>query len=101
MKKYQVSILTSFLGICGIVFQNYRLAGMFTKARGKNRALFGLTELAQLDVKLYIGIVLIISLVFGILAIRNGENLRLSMLSIVLSLTGMVLLFIRLWTIFV
>jgi hypothetical protein len=101
MKKYQVSLLASFLCICGIVFQNYRLAEMYTKSRGKNRALFGLTELAQLDVKLYIGVVLSFSLVFGILAIRNGENPRLSTLSIVLSVTGMVLLFVRLWTIFV
>ena len=97
MKKYQISILFSLVCICGIVFQNYRLAEMFNKSRGKNRALFGITELIQLDVKLYLGIVLVVSLVFGILAIRKAENKQLSILSIILSVIGIILLFIRLW----
>ena len=97
MKKYQISILISLVCICGIVFQNYRLAEMFNQSTGKNRALFGLTEIRQLDVKLYLGIVLIVALVFGILAIRKAENRQFSILSIVLSVIGIVLLFINLW----
>ena len=101
MKKYQISILISLVCICGIVFQNYRLAEMFNKSRGKNRALFGITELVELDVKLYLGIVLIVALIIGILAIRKAENRQFSILSIVLSVIGIILLFIRMWTMMV
>lgn len=101
MKKYQISILISLVCICGIVFQNYRLAEMFKRSRGKNRALFGLTEFVQLDVKLYLGIVLIVALVFGILAIRETENRQFSILSILLSVIGIILLFVRFWTMLV
>ena len=97
MKKYQVSILISLFCICGIVFQNYRLAVMFNKSKGKNRALFGITELAQLDVKLYLGIFLVVALAFGIFAIRKTENRQFSILSIILSIIGIILLFVRLW----
>lgn len=101
MKKHEISILISLMCICGIVFQNYRLADMFNKSRGKNRALFGITELAQLEVKLYIGIVLIVGLVFGILAIRKAENIQLSILSIILSVSGIILLYTRLWPVMI
>lgn len=97
MKKHQISILISVVCICGIVVQNYRLAIMFNNSSGKNRALFGLTELAYLDVKLYLGLALIVALVFGILAIRKAENGRLSILSIVLSIIGILSLPISCW----
>lgn len=98
MKKYQISIILSLICICGIVFQNYRLAEMYNKSTGKNRALFGMTEILQLEVKLYLGIALIIGLTFGVLAIRKLENKSLSILSIILNVIGIIFLFVRFWT---
>ncbi|CAM4114121.1 MULTISPECIES: hypothetical protein [Flavobacterium] len=98
MKKYQISILISVVSICGIVVLNYRLATLFNNSSGKNKALFGLTELAYLDVKLYIGLVVTIALGFGILAIRKAENRQYSILSIILSIIGILSLFVRWWT---
>ena len=76
MKKYQISILISAVCICGIVVHNYRLATLFNNSSGKNRALFGLTELAYLDVKLYLGLVLVVALVFGIYAIAITKKMN-------------------------
>lgn len=101
MKKYQISILIGLICICGIILQNYRLAEMFNKSSGKNRALFGIIELTQLHIKIYLGIVLIVALTFGIFAIRKTENRQFSIFSIALSLIGIILLFIRIWMIMV
>ncbi len=98
MRKYQISIIISIITISGIIFQNYRLVEMYNKSRGKNRAFFGFTEIAQLDVKFCLGLLCIISLVFGILAILKKENLKLSIISVGISLISIVLLLIRLWT---
>ena len=101
MRKYLISIFISVSCFVGIIFQNYRLAEMYNKSRGKNRALFGITELIQLDIKLYIGIGLLASLLLGIIAIRKKENRMLSILSIMLSFIFIILLFIRLWKYFI
>lgn len=101
MKKHQISIVISIVSICGIVVHNYRLATLFNNSSGKNRALFGLTELAYLDVKVYLGLVLIVALVFGILAIRKAENSKFSMLSIILSMLGILSLLVRWWQIMI
>ncbi len=97
MKKYQVSIFFSLVSITGIVYQNYRLAEMFNTSTGKTRALFGITEVSQLDVKVYLGLVSIISLIFAVLALWKKENRKLAWLSIGLSGVAIILLFIRFW----
>ncbi len=97
MKKYHISIFLSLISICGIIIQNYRLAEIYLKAGGKTRALFGLTELIQLDVKMYLGLISIISLLFGILAIRKKENNLYSVFSICLSGVSITLIFVRFW----
>ena len=101
MKKHQISIVISIVCIFGIVVYNYKLATLFDNSRGKDRALFGLTELANLDVKLYLGIVLIVALVFAILAIRKAENSKLSMLSIILSMLTISSLLVDWWQIMI
>jgi len=98
MKKYQISILISLSCFLGIIYQNYRLAEMFKHSKGKTRALFGIIEFAQLDVKLYLGLALIVSLLLGILAFRKKEHRIFSILSIILSIITIILLFIRFWT---
>ncbi|MBF6642399.1 hypothetical protein IVB69_12985 [Flavobacterium sp. J49] len=98
MKKYHISIFISLVSIIGIIYQNYRIAQIFNESRGKNRALFGITELTRLDVKLYLGLALIVSFIFGILSIRKREDFYFSILSVVLSFIGINLLFIKVWT---
>jgi hypothetical protein len=97
LKKNQISIFLSLISIFGIIIQNYRLAEMYLKVGGKTRALFGLREIIQLDVKLHLGIISIISLLFGILAFRREENKSFSVFSICLSGVSFTLLFIRFW----
>jgi len=101
MKRYLISIFISIACIASIIFENYRLAEMYNKSTGKTRALFGITEFLRLDIKLYIGVGLLMSFILGILAIRRNENRKLSILSIVLSVISIILLFIRLWAYFI
>ncbi len=101
MKRYVISIFLSLISILGIIFQNYRLAVMYNESGGKNRALFGITEIAQYDIKLYLGIFLFVALLIGIIAIRRKENKIFSLLSIIVSLIGIILLFFRIWTIMI
>ena len=98
MKKYKISIFISLVSICGMIIQNYRLAEMYFKADGKTRALFSLIELAQLDVKIYLWLISIVSLSFGILAIRKKEDKLFSTFSVCLSGISNILLFIKFWT---
>jgi hypothetical protein len=101
MRKYSISIGISIAGILGIVYENFRLAEMYTQSRGKNRALFGLIELAQYDVKLYLGMALMLNLIFAFQAFHKKENYTLSMLALILSGIGLILLFVRFWTLLV
>ncbi|PZP49803.1 MAG: hypothetical protein DI598_07025 [Pseudopedobacter saltans] len=70
MRKCQISILISLICFLGIIFQNYRLAIMYKNASGKNKALLGITELMQLNVKFLIACALLVGFVFGILNMK-------------------------------
>ena len=97
MKKYQISIFLSIISICGIIFHNYKLAKIYLKVDGKTKALFGITELVHLDMKVYIGLVSLTSLTFGIIGLLKKENKLRSTLSICLSGISIILIFIRFW----
>ena len=89
--------MLSIISICGIIFHNYKLAKIYLKVGGKTRALFGITELVHLEMKIYMGLVSLISLTVGIIAFQKQENKLLSTLSIYLSGISIILIFIRLW----
>lgn len=98
MKKYAfISLVLSLISISGNIFQNYRLAELYNKSTGKTRALFGLIELTQLYIKIYLGIVSIVALIFAIIAFRKNENRILTLLSIILSVISFTLLYVRLF----
>lgn len=71
---------------------------MFNKAQGKDKALFGLKELTQLDIKVYLGIILIVSLILSIMASIKKENTMYSRFAVILNIFTFILLFMRLWT---
>lgn len=99
MKKYSVaSIILSLICIGATVFQNFRLLRMYRQARGKDKALFGITEISELDVKLYIGIGIVFGLILALVAIRKKENRTLSYTAVLFALLSSLLLFVRLWT---
>ncbi len=97
LKFALISICFSILIIIGIIYHNSQLAALYNLSHGKERALFGLTELAQLDKKLYLGYCAIFTLILEIVAWRKKEPKKLYLLAIGLSILSLSLLFIRLW----
>jgi len=73
--KYSLfSFLASFICIIGLLIHNYNLAKIYFSGSGKNRALFGLTELNRLYVKMYFIPFALLAILFVILAWRKKEN---------------------------
>lgn len=98
MKKFSVvAIILGVLSIISIVYQNYRLAAMYGAAYGKTRALFGIRELIELDIKIFIGLFAIIGLAIGFIAIRKKENKFHSICAITINIIAICLLFVRIW----
>lgn len=98
MKKISFfAIILGVLSIIGIVYQNYRLASMYRVAYGKTKALFGIRELSELDIKVYIGLIAVLGLVLGFIAIRKKENKFYSICAITINITAISLLFLRIW----
>jgi hypothetical protein len=99
MTKYsKYSSILSLISVLGIIYQNFRLREMFLKTHGKDRALFGITEIAQLDIKLYFGLISLISLILIIIAIRKKEVKKTLLAAIILNTISIVIIFVRLWT---
>jgi hypothetical protein len=98
IKLSLISIAFSFISVALTLYQNYRLACMYELAQGKTKALFGITEIREMDKKVYIGIISIAALIIGYIALRKQENKKLAMTAIFLGVLSIALLFIRLWT---
>ena len=95
------SLIASCLGlvtILGVVYQNNRLANMYLESKGKTRALFGFTELNQLDIKVYLGLTILIGIVFWVIAWRKREHKTGLIISSIFLCAATSSLFMRLWT---
>jgi hypothetical protein len=86
------------LAIAWIFQQNNKLANMFLESRGKTRALFGIMELNQLDVKIYIGLIVFLGLILWFFGLRKRECKVRLIIAALLICSASLLLFIRLWT---
>lgn len=82
---------------CAVTIQDYRLSRMYIRASGKTRALFGITELVQSYVKVYIGIVLLVSLLLLITGLSQKENKRYLLLAFITVFITAALLLMRMW----
>lgn len=91
------SIILGIISIFGIIYQNYKLAHIYNNSDGKTKALFGIIELAQIDLKIYLGIISILGIILGVFAIRRNENKIYFTTAILLNVIGFILLFIRFW----
>ncbi|WP_341903433.1 hypothetical protein [Fluviicola taffensis] len=97
LKFSLISIFVNILIIIGIIYHNYQLASLYQETQGKERALFAIIELAQLDKKLYLGYCIVFTLILGIVAWRKKEPKKHYLFAIGLSILSISLLFIRLW----
>jgi hypothetical protein len=95
------SILLSILSISLSVFINIQIAREYVRVDGKTRALFGLVEVLQFGYQYYLCIAGVIALVVAILAIKGGGQRKKILFAILLSLFAIVVVFVRLWKLFV
>jgi len=93
------SIIFGTLSIIGNAILNYKLYSLYIKASGKTQALFGIIELSHLHYKIYIFIAGLIALIFSLIALKRKET-RSSLL-ILLSTISLLLVFIRIWHLFI
>lgn len=96
--KYSIfSFIASLICIIGLLIHNYNLAKIYLSASGKNRALFGLTELNRLYVKLYFIPFALIAIIFLFFARKERENLTLLICSFTFLMIAVFCFFYRFW----
>jgi hypothetical protein len=98
---FNTSIILSIISISLSVIINIQIARGYLKTDGKGRALFGIVEALTYGYQYYVCILGVISLIFAILS-RKRNNQRFSIApAILLSLFAVIVVFVRLWRLFV
>src|SRR5687768_17338629 len=102
MKKnyLEISILLSILSITITLFINNQIANAYLKSVGKTRALFGLTEL-RFGYQYFVVIFGIIALIFAILGTKGTSQRSKKLIAVLLSLLAIIIVFVRIWWLFV
>ena len=93
----KISITLSIASILTTIFINFQIAEAYLNSRGKNKALFGLSELLRFGYQYYVVIIGITSLVFAILRNKKEKN----RISILLSLLAILIVFSKIWMLFI
>jgi hypothetical protein len=100
-KYLKTSITLSIISISLSVFINIQIAREYLKSDGKTRALFGIKEILQFGYQYYVCIFGVISLIMAILSGRGDNRQSNRLLAILLSLFSVMVVFVRLWRLFV
>ena len=98
---FLLSILLSFISIGITFFINIQIAKVYLRADGKTRALFGLTELLQFGYQYYISALGLVSFVLAIMCFKNKIHKGKTAFTIILGISAIVLVFIRIWRLFI
>jgi hypothetical protein len=96
-KSFVTSLALSCLSLSLTIWINLSIASRYEQAVGKTRAVFGLTELTY-GFQYWTSILGLAALIVGF-RVRGNAILRLA--SILLSLVSIVLVFARIWRLFV
>ena len=97
----RVSISLSLISILLSLLINISIANEYLRVDGKTRALFGIKELYQFGYQYYVVILGIVSLTIAILCIRGNSQRGKVLTAILLSLFALVVVFARIWRLFV
>ena len=101
IKYLGISILLSVISIAISIFINTQIAKVYLRSSGKNKALFGLTELTRFGYQYYIALLGIVSLIFAILSIKKNAQGIKKITAVLLSLLAMGIVFARIWRLFI
>lgn len=100
MKKNKFSVLSIILSIAcviAVIIVNLKIANQYLLSDGKTKALFGLIELTTFFYQYYFVALGIISLIFGLIAIKKKELKLLYQTALFLSILSIISVFIKLW----
>jgi hypothetical protein len=97
-KTSKASMAISIISIIITIAINICIAKEYLRVDGKTKALFGIKELFQFGFQYYVVVFGITALILGVIA-KDKRKLKLLVISI--SLFAILLVFIRLWKIFV
>ncbi len=90
-----LSILLSVISIALTVIINFQIAKAYLKASGKTQALFGLIEMLQFGYQYYVAGIALLSALLAI--INKGPGTSKKYMAIILSLGGLLIVFLRIW----
>ena len=97
-KFINISIIISILSIIITTAINIQIANEYLRVDGKTKALFGIKEVFQFSYQYYVSILGVAALIFAIIA-----NVKFSSKSITIlfAVSSIVLVFVRIWRIFI
>lgn len=101
IKLAVVSIILSVAGIISTLFINYNIAQTYAASDGKTKALFGIVEQTRFGYQFYLGFFGILAIYTGISAIKSKEPKPSVVLAFALAIISIVLVFVRIWRIFI
>ena len=97
-KFINISIIISILSIIITTAINIQIANEYLRVDGKTKALFGVKEVFQFSYQYYVSILGVAALIFAIIA-----NVKFSSksINILFAVGSIVLVFVRIWRIFI
>ncbi|HNP24739.1 MAG TPA: hypothetical protein PKM63_22065 [Panacibacter sp.] len=97
-KTSKVSIAISIISILITIAINIQIAKEYLRVDGKTRALFGIKELLQFGFQYYVAILGITALIIGVIAKDKSKS---TPFAISLSVFAIILVFMRIWELFI
>lgn len=96
--KFSVlSIILSIACVIAVIIVNLKIANQYLLSDGKTKAMFGLIEITAFLYQYYFVALGIISLIFGLIAIKKKELKLLYQTALFLSILSIISVFIKLW----
>jgi hypothetical protein len=104
LKKKNLSIYSIALSLLSIVisiFINIRIAQEYLRVDGKTRGLFSLNEMLTFGYQYYVALLGVTSLILSLLSLRSNARSKQKYAAIMLSIFALIVVFIRIWKLFI
>jgi hypothetical protein len=104
MKNIRYSLISVILNvITGLIILgiNYKEALTYLSSDGKTRSLFGITDILVFSYKYYLLIASIISILLFIISLKQKENRKFSVTSLLLSILSVFMICLPIWKVMI
>lgn len=97
-KLLDVSLVLSVISLTLTLIVNIRIAKEYLRVDGKTQALFGIKEVLQFGYQYYVAVPALLSVVLAMIGRGKGHK---KYIAIILGLTALLIVFLRMWRLFV